>query len=249
MRAARQSWLLAPLVALACSSPESRDQPQNPLEDPATVARGQALFADPSLSTLASNPFSCATCHDLAPGESDVTKPGAPLAGATLRASFWNGELDDLLDAVNVCFTRFMQSNAPFDAAEARAVALYAYLARLEPGDPAPQPFTVAGPIVDVPRGDTGAGADVFRRACAPCHGTLHHGARRIDALVPVLPGDAIRLHPGYDARSLRLIFVEKARHGSFLGYPGTMPPFSREVLSDVAVSDLLEALGAVSAD
>ncbi|HWP09207.1 MAG TPA: c-type cytochrome [Polyangiaceae bacterium] len=249
MRGAARSWLAAPLAVLACSSAEPRAARENPLKDPATIARGQALFADPALSTLESNPFSCATCHELAPGESDDAKPGSPLAGATLREGFWNGELGDLLEAVNVCFTRFMQSNVPLDAADARAVALYAYLASLEPGDAEQQPFTIVGLILDVPRGDAGAGADVFRRACAPCHGALHRGASRIGTLVPVLPDDAIRLHPGYDARSLRLIFVEKARHGSFLGYPGTMPPFSSEVLSDAAVSDLLEALGALGAD
>jgi len=249
MSAAGTFVLWAPLVALACSSAEPRASAENPLKDPATVARGQALFTEPALSTLASNRFSCATCHELGAGESDSAKPGAPLAGATLRASFWNGELDDLLEALNVCFTRFMQSNAELDAADARALALYAYLASLEPGDPAPQPFTVVGAIVDVPRGDAAAGSDVYRRTCAPCHGTLHRGAGRFDTLIPVLPDDAIRLHPGYDARSLRLIFVEKARHGSFLGYPGTMPPFSREALSEAGVSDLLEALGVLGTD
>jgi thiosulfate dehydrogenase len=41
-----------------------------------------------------------------------------------------------------------------------------------------------------------------------------------------------------------RLIFTEKIRHGLFLGYGGTMPPFSSQLLSDAEVSDLLEALG-----
>jgi len=42
-------------------------------------------------------------------------------------------------------------------------------------------------------------------------------------------------------------VFTEKIRHGLFLGYGGVMPPFSREVLSDQDVSDLLEALGVIA--
>jgi thiosulfate dehydrogenase len=39
-------------------------------------------------------------------------------------------------------------------------------------------------------------------------------------------------------------VFIEKVRHGGFLGYGGDMPPYSLEVLPDATVSDLLEALG-----
>ncbi len=59
-----------------------------------------------------------------------------------------------------------------------------------------------------------------------------------------MLPEDTLRSHSTYDAQSLRLIFVEKIRHGAFLGYGGEMPPFSREALSDTEVSDILETLG-----
>jgi thiosulfate dehydrogenase len=40
-----------------------------------------------------------------------------------------------------------------------------------------------------------------------------------------------------------RLIFIEKIRHGRFLGYGGEMPPFSSELLSDADVADVLEYL------
>jgi thiosulfate dehydrogenase len=38
-------------------------------------------------------------------------------------------------------------------------------------------------------------------------------------------------------------VFVEKTRHGGFLGYGGTMPPFSLNVLSDEDLADLLTFL------
>ena len=47
----------------------------------------------------------------------------------------------------------------------------------------------------------------------------------------------------GYSERLIRLVFIEKVRHGPFLGYGGTMPPFSMETLSDEGLADLLEAL------
>ena len=39
--------------------------------------------------------------------------------------------------------------------------------------------------------------------------------------------------------KMMRTVVVEKIRHGSFLGYAGTMPPFSVEALSDADVRDL----------
>jgi len=58
------------------------------------------------------------------------------------------------------------------------------------------------------------------------------------------LPEDTLAEHAGYSLRSQRLVFIEKIRHGLFLGYGGDMPPFSKEQLSDAEISDVLEALG-----
>lgn len=39
-------------------------------------------------------------------------------------------------------------------------------------------------------------------------------------------------------------MFVQKVRHGGFLGYGGKMPPYSQEKLTDQDLGDLLELLG-----
>ncbi|HEV8549268.1 MAG TPA: hypothetical protein VGQ57_09570, partial [Polyangiaceae bacterium] len=129
------------------------------------IAEGRALFALPTLSTLDSNRFACSTCHAAHAGEDDILRPGAPLAGATLRPTFWNDQENDLLEAVNVCVERFMQSGAKLAPADRRVEALYSYLASLEPGDASPQAFSIVGTTSDVARGNADAGANLFARS------------------------------------------------------------------------------------
>jgi thiosulfate dehydrogenase len=236
----RGKWLALGFMALAngCASPAPHD------DDEGAVERGRALVADPLLSTTTTNTFSCATCHAFAPGDATSVKPGAPLAGTTLRPSFWNGQEDDLLDAINVCLSTFMLSSKPLRAEDRTSRALYAYLASLEPGDSVAQPFTIVDSILDLPRGDESQGAVTYAGACASCHGTRHRGEGRVGPTLPVLPEDALRLHAEYDGTGQRLIFIEKIRHGCFLGYGGQMPPFSREALTDADIANILEALG-----
>jgi thiosulfate dehydrogenase len=40
------------------------------------------------------------------------------------------------------------------------------------------------------------------------------------------------------------LVFIEKVRHGGFLGYGGLMPPFSLEAMTDAELGALLSFLG-----
>ncbi len=224
-------WLLA-CGSLSCSSPEA-----DPLE------RGEELFSSPSFASSPDNRFSCAHCHDGASKSADRLKPGAPLAGATRRPSYWGGQENDLLEAVNACRSQFMVAPEPLEGSEPDAAALYDYLVSLEPGDPEPVAFSVVTSIRELPRGDAERGLEIYGRACAACHGEIVSGKGRLPGF-PVLPDDAIYSHQGYDARSLRLVFTEKVRHGGFLGYTGRMPPFSLEVLDDESLADVLEALG-----
>ncbi|HET9955092.1 MAG TPA: c-type cytochrome, partial [Polyangiaceae bacterium] len=228
--------------ALGCST----DEPQAPAR-----ARGALLFDDPQLSRSSSNRYACSTCHDTeaspsgSPGTtaSKLRKPGAPLAGVTQRASYWNGQENDLLRAMDACLFYFMGSSEKLDPTEPGARALYAYLESLEPGNAAPVPFSLVRNVEDVPRGDASAGGTLFELSCAGCHGTLHDGQGRLTERAPILPEQTLAEHQGYSARLLRLVFIEKTRHGAFFGYGGTMPPFSKEVLSDAELGSILEYL------
>jgi len=214
--------------------------------DPSAVERGRQLFESKALSHSHLNDYTCRTCHDIEANSPPFKKPGAALAGATLRPLFWGGQEPDLLGAINACRNYFMTDNQPLSATDEQARLLYAYLASLEPGDTSPSPFTIVTDIEALPRGTAGRGQGLFVGACAACHGRMHDGVNRLSDGVPVLPEDTLAAHAQFSARVQRLVFTEKIRHGLFLGYGGVMPPFSQELLTDQDVSDLLEALGVI---
>ena len=221
-------------LSLACSEADSIGSAEH----------GQELFASKQLSPSRLNNYTCATCHLATLAELPVILTGASLAGVTRRPWFWGGQENDLLRSINACRTYFMAAPEPLQPADPDAQALYAFLLSLEPGDPKPAPFEIVRAIEPLPRGNAAAGETLFIDACSYCHGVMHSGGGRLSDRVPILPEDTLAEHAGYSLRAQRLVFIEKIRHGLFLGYGGDMPPFSRERLSDPQVSDLLEALG-----
>lgn len=225
-------WACTLLTACG-SSPETRS----------AAERGRELFESKALSTSRLNDYTCATCHDAA-ADPLSKKSGAAMAGVTARPWFWGAQEADLLRAINACRDHFMLASDQLDADEPDARALYAYLDSLEPRDEAAQPFTVVSDIDPLPLGDVTSGHAQYVMACSSCHGAMHTGQGRLSERVPVLPEDTISEHATYSPRVQRLIFIEKIRHGLFLGYSGNMPPLSRERLSDRDVSDILQALG-----
>jgi thiosulfate dehydrogenase len=228
----RIAWLVA-LAALGCSGGDDVDVVS-------AVERGEALFE----RGLTSNALTCATCHRREPSAADErVLPGADLAGVTRRPSYWGGTELDLLRALGYCQTRFMSVEAPLAASDRGAGDLYAFLESLQGSDEA-VPFTIVRTVSDLPAGDATLGLALYERTCAGCHGAIDTGDGALAATLPTLPVDVLREHSGYTALEQRLVFVEKVRHGAFLGYDGEMPPFSLEVLPDADLSDLLSALG-----
>jgi thiosulfate dehydrogenase len=207
--------------------------------------RGEALFRSKTLSPNAFNPFSCAQCHAVSADDTRQTA-GANLAGVTARPTFWGGTENDLLDSVNVCLRSFMSSADGLSREDPRAGDLYSYLSSLgeTPGaTTAPAPFTVVVSVADLPNGDATRGAAVWGAVCQTCHGAPHTAVGQLDGISIVVPEETIEEH---EARGddVRLIVIEKVRHGNFLGYSGRMPPFSLEKLSDQELSDVLSYLG-----
>jgi thiosulfate dehydrogenase len=207
------------------------------------VQQGRALFESGALSDSSLNVYACSTCHEAEPTGSSRIFPGAALAGATLRGSYWGGQENDLLRSLDACRNYFMYAAEPLDPESAEGRSLYAFLVSLAPGNSEAVPFSVVGAIEPLPRGDAVRGAELFDRACKTCHGTLHEGAGALHR-VPPLPEATLLDHADYAPREQRLVFIEKVRHGAFLGYGGSMAPFSREALGDPELSDILEALG-----
>jgi mono/diheme cytochrome c family protein len=147
---------------------------------------------------------------------------------------------------MNDCRTAFMDAPSPWSRDEDPALAMYAYLASL-PGPAQPVPVSlVEPPIADLPGGDPSAGTVVYERACRTCHGALHDGQGRRGAFIPVLPEEVIAQHASLNLSpaATRAVFIQKMRRGN-ADVPGqSMPPFSREVLSDQDISGLLALFG-----
>ncbi|MCI0573604.1 MAG: c-type cytochrome [Myxococcaceae bacterium] len=151
-----------------------------------------------------------------------------------------------LLEAVNVCFTRFMRSPQPLPRDSAQSRALYEYLVRLSPSrEPAPaRPFTVVRQVADVPRGERARGEEVFRAACQVCHGDVQDGQGRLTGDAVVVAQTVAHYPTQFPGVAPALMVVEKVRHGRFFGIGGTMPLYSREALSDEDLGALLTYLG-----
>ncbi|MFO0679104.1 MAG: c-type cytochrome [Polyangiaceae bacterium] len=233
-------------VAIGCGPKEAPEEITR-----TAVERGKEVFASPAFVKTSKNAYACATCHEAERGSGgDTIFPGAPLAGATKRTSFWAGAEVEFVDAVSQCAYWFMLKDGPVDPADADARALWAYLDSLPAGDAdvAPQPFTVAYAVADVPRGDATRGEPLYRRACSKCHGAKGTGVGKLVPRASTLPDQTIADHPSdkYSAQDVRLVFVEKVRHGGFVGYGGQMPPLARERLSDQDLGDVLDYLGVV---
>jgi len=206
------------------------------------VERGEKLTADPGFAESKFNSFACTTCHavSVSPGR---TMPGAPLAGAARRPSYWGGRISNLSEAVDECATKFMRAE-PFAPAQAKWIDLWAYLDSI--GDTGPRdahPFEVVYRITDLPRGDATSGGKIWDAACKNCHGAPKTGAGRIGT-ASVVPTDTVAEHGKEGASIVRQVVIEKVRHGSYLGFPGVMPLFSKQALSDPQISDLLTFLG-----
>ena len=207
------------------------------------VEHGEQLFRDPAVSGATQNRTACIDCHDVTTTRTRPV-PGAPLAGATLRPSYWGGQEASLLRATNACLYYFMSSSLPWTGEEKEARAIFAYLESLEPGNADAQDFTI-GELRDPSDGDGARGKSIFEEACATCHGAANSGIGALIPTSPRLPVDWLADHPSpdYDDAERRLVFVEKTRHGGFLGYGGQMPPLPLEALSDQGLADILAYL------
>lgn len=241
--------LAAPsLVAIALAAAASGcPDPETIVEEKSAIEHGKALTADPKLGGSTFNELTCSLCHAEHDGDSAATLSGAPLAGALDRPSFWGGQVATPLEAINACLYYFMLSDRDLVPGDVEAGALYAYLGSLPASDDekAAQPFTIAAQI-EPPFVDDGRGKAVYTAACASCHGSKTSGEGRLVKRAPILPDETLAAHPigDYTEAERRGVFVEKTRHGGFLGYGGQMPPFSAETLSDEDVSAMLAYLG-----
>jgi thiosulfate dehydrogenase len=235
-------------VALLLIAITGCKEPEQKVIEKSAVEHGLALMSDTAVSGSTLNEATCSMCHPTRATDAGIF-PGAPMAGMTSRPSYWGGSELSLLRSINHCLYYFMLADAPWTGEEEEARAIYAYLESLEESatekEKAAQPLTFA-PLFTYTGGDATRGDELYEEACATCHGAKESGAGAMIARAPTLPQDTIATHPKetYTKEDLRLVFVEKTRHGLFFGYGGEMPPFPDQALSDDDIADILAYLG-----
>lgn len=237
MRAALAALLV--LVAACSSGPE--------IERRTAAEHGRDLFGSTKTSNSQLNVLTCATCHRAeAAAEDPRILPGHVLAGAVDRPTFWGGQRSDLLLAINDCRYYFMNASTPWKAEDEDAKAMYAFLASLPKAAPTALPFTVVAVAKDLPPGDEVRGEQVYDQSCRSCHGAAHTGRGRLRQGIPLLPEEEVQVLAGtygFDRTQVRVTFIEKVRHGGFLGVFGSMPLYSLEAMSDGDLASLLAYL------
>ena len=194
------------------------------------------------------NGLHCGLCHGLESiSEEGLDGPlfaGHGLGDAARRLSYFNGQLTDLVDALNQCRVNWMEAPA-LDPEEEACLEYLAFLDSLgPPGDPLPAlSYRVASPrISGPPRGDPAAGCRLFSRACESCHG--RYGEDGVPGLGSSLWGrdldaDLVR-------RYVRLS-GPRSSPGDFSFAPGLlengMPFWTRARMSDLELEDLVTYL------
>jgi thiosulfate dehydrogenase len=202
---------------------------------------GKSLFSQASVSPAKSNVFSCSTCHDVTATPTKV-RNGYTMFDVVNRPNWWGGFETTLIDAINVCVTNFMEEGGkPLDATSDEARGIFAYLQSLSPDATSPAlALTVTKNIVDIPSGDPMMGEQVWKSACAGCHGDPHTGNGRLGSNVSLVPDDSIQAHGTDPKTGARPVVIEKVRHGKFYNVGGVMALFSLEALSDAQLGQIL---------
>jgi mono/diheme cytochrome c family protein len=193
------------------------------------ITEGERVFSEPLAD---GNTFTCSTCHAATePAADGLTRPGHALAGATRRATFKNGQLTELLEAVNSCQVEWMNAE-PWTEDDPAWLALFEFLDGLEgPSDPVE--FEIVQPPSLLGGGDVDAGRETFNASCAVCHARDGIGSQ-------LAPSVAMRgLDAGLIAQRVRT--SGRAESSVYEGLTGGVMPFwAADRLSDEELLDII---------
>lgn len=222
----RNAWgvLVAGLTVVALPACDD-DGAGSPIE----ITDGERVFSEPLAD---GNTFTCSTCHAATePAADGLTRPGHPLAGATTRSSFKNGQLTNLLEAVNSCQVEWMNAT-PWTEEDPEWLALFDFLDELD-GPPTPVSFEIVQPPADLTGGDALAGQEVFNSSCSVCHARDGIGSQ----LAP--PVTMRGLDPELIARRVRTSGrTESSVYDGLTG--GVMPFWAADRFSDEQLRDVI---------
>ncbi|MEM6290071.1 MAG: DM13 domain-containing protein [Myxococcota bacterium] len=215
---------VALLSALALAGCDTEDGASStPISD------GERVFSSPLPD---GNTFTCSTCHAIdEPASDGLRRPGHALAGATQRATFKNGQLDDLLLAVNSCQVEWMNAE-PWGPDDPDWLALFEFLDGTS-DDGTEVQFEIVAPPEDLAGGDATRGLETFNNSCVVCHARDGIGSQ-------LAPSVAQR---GLDADLIarRVRTSGRAESSVYDGLTGGVMPFwAADRLSDDELRDII---------
>lgn len=237
------------MLFTSCDNSSADDTAPSPAVS--TLQTGMDVFSTPAYNQGAKmqdntigNSFACATCHDIGLTSSDdYRRAGHSLASASIRPSFKNGQLTELIDAVNSCRDDWMNA-AKYTETDPHWLLLEAYLKEQTEEDSAPAlSFEIkeAPTNFDISGGDEARGRALFNTSCALCHGQDGEGSQQGPAIAGTnLSADAI-------AAKVRTSGPEDSEVYEGVNN-GIMPFWSADKLSDSELADLIVYLEASEA-
>lgn len=192
---------------------------------------GETLYLEPHSD---GNTFACASCHALQEPASDgIRRPGHAIGDAANRPSYKNGQLPELVDAVNSCRVEWMAATA-WNEDDPRWTTLSEYLSdQAGEAQAPPLVYAVMQPPADLDGGDEMDGQALFNESCVVCHGIDAVGTERGPVLRgPLLDGSTI-------ARRVRTSgAIDSGVYEGLTG--GRMPFWAADRLSDDELRDLV---------
>lgn len=236
MTSTRLAVLLFSFTAVGCAMEggPARPDPGSPV-----LTGGDAVYALPRPD---GNTFTCATCHALSePADDGLRRPGHALGDAANRASYKNGQVSSLREAVNTCLVEWMGS-APFTEDDEDWLALEELLMDEAGTAPAPEvQIQRVDPPADVSGGDMMVGEETYHATCVVCHGDDAQGTERAPSLV------GARVTAERAAERVRLSGdPESAVYPGLTG--GRMPFWGLDRLSDDELRDVVAYVEVVGA-
>lgn len=180
------------------------------------------------------NSFTCASCHAVVePSTNGIRRAGHPLGSSTRRPSYKDGQLTDMLDAVNSCQDEWMNADL-WTESSPDWLALSDWLEqRAAPGEAEVVDIQIAELPAELSGGDAQSGRSLFNETCAGCHAT--DGVGSIQA--PPIVGFGI--DPGLIANRVRR--SGRPNSGVYEGLTGGIMPFwGSNRLSDPELLDII---------
>ena len=217
-------------LLMCCTGSDSREDYGSAGDDGGPVD-GEALYRE---TPLDGNSFACATCHALSePAADGFRRPGHPIGDVTTRPNYNNGRFAELLGAVNVCLTEWMNAEA-WTKTDDSYRALRDFLqqqATVEVSEALE--IQQVEPPADLTGGDAQIGRQVFNSTCIVCHGEDGGGTPR----APAVAGRG--LEAAYIARRIRTSGpADSAAYDGLSG--GKMAFWGLDRLSDAELIDIV---------